>query len=80
MEGKTKMNEQEKQLRDADGRDAFRRTCSVSETNDRQALEDFNRSQMGATMDRVAAEDSRDPSQETSAGHADRIARAKEGL
>ena len=69
----------EKQENQNDG-DAFRRTRSVTESGDRQALEDFNRSELDSTMGRGADEDARDPSSETSAGHAERIARARRGL
>jgi hypothetical protein len=68
-------NEQE---RDTNERETFRRCRTVVESQDRPAIDDFFR----RAKDEVGRQpdDGRDPAAETSAGHADRIERAKEGL
>lgn len=74
------MNEQERNASEAD---AFRRCRSVTESQDRQALEDFNRAQKDeAGRQPAAAEEnpSSCPAVETSSDHAERFARARRGL
>jgi hypothetical protein len=75
---------QNQQERDTNERETFRRCRTVVESQDRQGIEDFNRSQLDETRGRAVAEDARedatDLASETSAAHADRIERAKEGL
>lgn len=76
---------QKKQQCDAEG-DAFRRMRSVTESGDRQGIEEFNRAALdsarghAAAVDNATSEKDFDPSVETSAEHAATLARAKRGL